>query len=125
MSTKLEPTTLGPLKSGDTIVHTIPVLDDSDVAKDLTGATIKYQYLRRPGDTAVVDLSTADSPETVTLNNDASSPPVKNTVIATVDKSLTAPLNGTYLWEAEATDVQGQRATIGYGHIIFERDLIE
>ena len=125
MSTKLEPTTLGPLKSGDTIVHTIPVLDDSDVPKDLNGATVKYQYLRRPGDTAVVNLSTADSPATVTINDDAQSPPVKSIVKATIDKSLTAPLNGTYLWEAEATDVLGQRATVGYGHIIFERDLIE
>lgn len=124
MSTRLVSTTIGPLKSGDTIVHTLTVLDDNDVAVDLNGATILYQWLRKLGSTPVVNLSTGDSPITIVINDNTDSPPVKNIVVVTIDKALVEPLQGDYRWEAEATDVSAQRQTIGFGTIGFIADLI-
>ncbi len=125
MSVKLKPVTVGPLKSGDTIEHRIPVLDDSDIPVSLVAATVEYQIARRKGDSAaLISLSTTDSPVTVTIVDNADSPPVLNTVVATIDKSLTETLRGTYYWEAQATDTLGKRATIAYGQMVFDEDLI-
>lgn len=124
MSAKLRAVTVGPLKSGDTIEHRIPVLDDSDLAVDLTAATVLYAIARRKGDAAaLISLSTADSPVTVVIVNNTDSPPVLNTVVATIDKSLTEGLRGTFYWEAEATDALGKRATIAFGQMVFDEDL--
>lgn len=124
MSTKLEPVSIGPFKSGDTMEHTLDTLDDLDIAVSLNGATIEYQIARRIGATSVISLSSSDSPATIAINNNTDSPPVANQVVATIDKALTEALEGTYYWECEATDVTGQTATIGYGRITFKRDHI-
>lgn len=124
MSTKLVHTTVGPLKSGDTLLHTLPVLDDSDVAVNLTGATVLYQVVKTLGATPVVNLSSVDSPATIVLSNNTDSPPVLNTITVTIDKALIQPLRGTYHWECEVTDLLGQRQTVGFGNIVFKRDII-
>lgn len=105
--------------SGDTLSLVITVLDDADLAVDLSGATVRFSISRRIGGT--VSVSTEDSPATaaVAISPNSDSPAVNNIVTVSVTAANTEALSGVYRWECKATDASGNEAVVAYGTINF------
>lgn len=109
MSTKLTASTISVI-SGDTLTIPITVLDDDDVAVDMSGATIKFAIVKQIGGTAVISIADAT----------ASSAIASNVVTITVTSANTEALQGTYQFECQAVDGSSNRAVIAYGDITFK-----
>lgn len=95
--------------SGETVNLVITVLDDDDVAVDMTGATISFAIMRNIGGTAVISTAAAT----------ASSSIASNVVTINITASNTEALQGDYRFECRAIDGSGNEAVIAYGNIAF------
>lgn len=108
MSTKLTASSLTAI-SGTTLSIPITVLDDNDVAVDMTGATIAFVIARSVGATAAVSIAAGT----------ASSSIASNVVTISVTAANTEALQGSYYFECKATDTSSNVAVIAYGTITF------
>jgi len=111
--------------SGETVSLVITVLDDDDLAVDMSACTIKFAIVRKKGGTAVI--STEVSPQTATyaISNNTASPQVANIVTVTISAANTEALVGLYQFECKATDGVGNEAVIAYGTINFKKNQID
>ena len=110
--------------SGETVSIPITVLDDDDAAVSMTGATIKFEIVRKIGGTAVI--STESSPQTATsaISANSASPQVNNIVTITISAANTEALVGLYHFECRAIDTSNNEAVIAYGTINFKKNQI-
>ena len=111
MSTKLTESAIE-YHSGETVSIPITVLDDDDVAVDMTAATITFAIVRKIGGTAVIS----------TAAGTASSSISSNVVTITISATNTEPLVGLYRFECRAVDGSSNEAVIAYGTINFKKN---
>lgn len=100
--------------SGDTAVFNMTVMDQDAVAKDITGASVRFVMARKPGHTPLVDISTGAG---ITITD-----AVNGLLTITIPSAATEPLSGAYAYEVELTDVAGRVATVAFGSIAMRRD---
>jgi hypothetical protein len=103
--------------SGDTLQITVTVKNTSNVAIDLSGATLSWALAKNVGDTALVTKTTANS-GVVTVTAASG--------ICRVDivPADTSGIFGRHWHELEVTDSSGNVSTVIVGQLNIVRDLV-
>lgn len=96
--------------AGDTLEIIIDVLDEDDLAWNLTGATIHWQMSRTIGGAALISKSSAAPSEIQLVAPENGRVRV---FVSAADWAGIAP--GTYKHEAQVTDSEGRKSTVGQG----------
>ena len=115
MTDKVQPQSLE-VKSGDTLKLPITVVDSAGNPKDLTGVTATFIIARRVRSTALITKTVGAG---IVLTT-----PLSGVLTVTIDPVDSDDLHGTYYFECEVTDLVGDIATIAYGFITYQLDLI-
>ena len=106
------------MHQGDTKQITIAVVDESDVAKNLTGSTQRWRAYDQDQTTAVITKADGD----ITLVNvDGTNDGLRFTIAA----ADTAGLLGLYAFEAEVVDTSSNVSTVARGTVTIRNQLIE
>lgn len=107
-----------PLQAGQDVDLNITVVDSDGVAKDLTGASLRFAMARGPGKTPVID--SAASPQTATYSiTDAAN----GLVTVSMADTITDSLSGDYYYEVKVTDGAGAESITNRGWITVELSL--
>ena len=105
------------MHQGDTKQITIAVVDESDVAKNLTGSTQRWQAWL--GDATAVKITKADGD--ISLVNVAGT---NDGIRFTIDAADTTGLLGLYAFEAEVVDSSSNVSTVARGTVTIRNQLI-
>jgi hypothetical protein len=105
------------MQSGDSKVLSFTVLDENDVAVDITGNTIKWRLAKSSRSSVLLAKATGGSGISIT---DA----VNGVFQVTLDPTDTDNFAGQYYHEAELTDLFSNISTISTGTATIRRDLI-
>jgi len=111
--------------SGETVSLVITVLDDDDLAVNMSACTIKFEVVRKKGGTAVISTETSPQTATYAISNNTASPQVANIGTITVSAASTEALVGLYQFECKATDPSSNESVIAYGTINFKKNQID
>lgn len=106
------------MHKGDTRTVTVAVVDDDDIAVDLTGATVKWAVANTPTSATLISKQTGGLGISVT---DA----VGGVFVITILPADTSSLRArTYYHEAQVTDGSGVVSTVLTGKLKLIEDLI-
>lgn len=115
MTDKVQPQSLE-VKSGDTLKLPITTVDSVGDPKDLTGATVTFTIARTVRSTPVITKTLGDG---ITV-----AAPLTGVIDVVIDASDSDDLHGTYYFECEVIDLAGDKATVAFGFITYQQDLI-
>lgn len=104
--------------AGDDVLIEFTVSRDG-AAVDITGMTPRFVAKRRVGQDAVA--STEDSPATATATLTT---PSSGLFTVAIDAADTEELSGTYRFEAELVDGNGDKQSVARGFLTFRRNLL-
>ncbi len=96
--------------SGDDLILEVTVLQPDGTAKNLSGATVKWELSRRPGTAAKIT-------KTATITG-------ASTGVFQVAVDSTEDLSGDYYHEAEVIDSVGFVCTVMRGSVLIARDTV-
>lgn len=107
------------LNSGDNVQLEFTVVDNDEVAVNLTGGSGRFAMARNVGEALAVDSDASPATATISIVD-----AVNGLVNVLIDDDVTDPLEGDYYYEFKWTDSSGNEAIIALGYITFYANLI-
>jgi hypothetical protein len=104
---------------GDSLEIVLDILDENDLAWNLTGAVIHWNLSKMIGSTALIVKTSANPAEVEFI---AAENGRVRVLVAPTDWGSITP--GTYKQEAQITDYQGRKSTVGQGTVVARKQQI-
>jgi hypothetical protein len=106
--------------AGDDVELEFTITDDSGLAVDISGMTVRFAIARTAGSTAVASTEASPQTATSTVTNGAG-----GVFQVVVPAANTSDLRGTYRFEAEIEDGSGDKSTVAWGYVTFKAPVIQ